>query len=520
VNFHSLKTGIAINIGILLLMAMFLIDFVMINTNRKQLLMSHISRGRLLSLMIEQNFAQSQDKRNILLNADFLNRLDKTITDFDFSCAFISDKDGQLIHGTCENDGLREELARISRKTVKTGKQSTTFLGTTWSVFWKNHKYIVISNPLLIKGTIAGCVNIVLNLEGFYRLMRNSQKIVILYMFMNTIILTLIGIFLLYRLTVKPVNRLVKRAEEYTDYSRPLFSLEKENNEFGLLSKALNSMLDRISEDKQAIRESFSSLEKANIELKSAQKELVRGEKLASIGRLSAGIAHEIGNPIGIVLGYLELLKQNDITSDEKEEYIKRTENEINRINTIVKQLLNFSRPSSGKPLSVSTHEIIHDIVDVVQLQPFMAGIELELDLMAENDVVLAEPNPLRQVFLNLIINAADAISSASKAISGKIQIQTKIVPAIDRVSGDGQTDLDILFIDNGQGIPEKNLDNIFDPFYTSKEPGQGTGLGLSVCFWIVESMGGKIIASSKKNEGTTMTIRLPIHRGEKTNKI
>ncbi len=515
-NFHSLKTAIAINIAILLFIAMFLIDFVMINTSMKQLLESDIARGRLLSLMIEQNIAPSQEKNDIELKSDFLMQLKQIIADLGFSCALINNKSGRLIHSSCENCEIQEELAGISQQTLKSGKQSTTFLGATWGIFWKSDKYIVISNPLLIQGATAGCVNIVLQLEGFYSHLRHSQKIVLLYILTNTIILTFIGVLLLYRMTVKPVNRLVKRAEEYTDYSRPLFSREKENNEFGLLSKSLNKMLVRISEDKEEIQESLRSLENANIELKSAQKEIVRGEKLASIGRLSAGIAHEIGNPIGIVLGYLELLKQNDITDDEKEEYVKRTENEINRINTIVKQLLDFSRPSSGIPVGVPTHAIIHDLVDVIKLQPFMAGIELKLNLLAENDMVFAEPNQLRQVFLNLIINAADAISSNATGIKGKIQIQTEIANTSDKGSSGGRPELNILFKDNGHGIPEENLDNIFDPFYTSKEPGQGTGLGLSVCFWIVDSMGGKIIASSTKNNGTIITILLPIHISNK----
>ncbi len=511
-NFHSLKTGIAINIAVLLLIAMFLIDFVMINISMKQLLVSDISKGRILSLMIEQNFLPTKEINNITLRSEFLIQLKNIIADLGFSCASISNNNGHLIHNSCENCEIQEELAGISQQTLKTQKQSTTFLGSTWGVFWKSDKYIVISNPLFIKGTSAGCVNIVLQLESFYSLLRHSQKIVIIYILTNTIILTFIGVFLLYRLTIKPVNRLVKRAEEYTDYSRPLFSREKENNEFGLLSKSLNRMLLRISEDKEAIQKSLLSLEDANSELKSAQKEIVRGEKLASIGRLSAGLAHEIGNPIGIVLGYLELLKQNDITDDEKDEYIKRTENEVNRINTIVKQLLDFSRPSSGNPVAVSTHAIIHDLVDVIKLQPFMAGIDLELDLLAEHDMIFAEPNQVRQVFLNLILNAADAISSTATDIDGKIQIQTESTSIPDKGSANGRPELNIIFTDNGHGIPEEDLDNIFDPFYTSKEPGQGTGLGLSVCFWIVDSMGGKIIASINKNIGAMMTILLPIH--------
>ena len=231
------------------------------------------------------------------------------------------------------------------------------------------------------------------------------------------------------------------------------------------------------------------------------------------MGRLSAGVAHEIGNPIGIVIGYLELLKQEDITAAERDEYIQRTESEIERINTIIRQLLEISRPSSSDRTAVCVHQLINDTASVLRVQPLISKIEIALNLAAEDDTVLADSNQLRQVFLNLIINAADAISAEGGNAGGKLEITTTLETKTDPDSKNPATRLKIMFIDNGPGIAAEHLDNIFDPFFTTKDPGRGTGLGLSVSFMIVESLGGTMIVTSDIGRGTTMTLSLPVHK-------
>ncbi len=342
-----------------------------------------------------------------------------------------------------------------------------------------------------------------------------------IYIFINAFVFTFIGFYRLSRIIVKPLQRLAKRAEEYREDDKMFFLYEKEDNDFSKLSKALNSMLKQIANDKESLQTTIMSLEKANIDLKQAQKEIIQAEKLASVGRLSSGIAHEIGNPIGIVVGYLELLKQNDISEEEKKEFILRTENEINRVNTIIKQLLDFSRPSSEALKVVSVHSIIGETVDAFKFQPLMSNIELNLSFIAKNDMVVADSNQLRQVFLNLLINAADAISSVEDCFEGKISITSEIVQS---ESVDHPNMLKISYIDNGSGISKENLRNIFDPFYTTKQIGKGTGLGLSVCFMIIQKIGGKIQANSEEGKGATINIYLPLTakgvNGEKARKV
>jgi signal transduction histidine kinase len=508
---HGLKTNIAVHLTVLLVLAMLLLDFVMIITARRDLLGSEISRGYTFISGMEANIMFFPEPDNITANSDFKDDFGRRLKNAGFSCAVVMDAKKNRVHFYGENCTLQDEIETLTRQTIRSGDKATRFFGSTWGFFGKQSRNLIISAPLLKNGSVVAGASIVLPLKGIHKTLRRTQYILLIYIFINTFVFSFIGFYRLSRIIVKPLQRLVKRAEEYREDDEMFFLYEKEDNDFSKLSKALNSMLKQIADDKERLRTTVMSLEKANIDLKQAQKEIIQAEKLASIGRLSSGIAHEMGNPIGIVIGYLELLKQNDISEEDKKEFILRTENEINRVNTIIKQLLDFSKPSSEALKAVSVHSIIRETIDVFKFQPLMSNIELNLSLVAENDRVMADPNQLRQVFLNLLINAADAISSVEDHFEGKILITSEALQNIPAESSDHPNMLKISYIDNGSGISKENLGNIFDPFYTTKEPGKGTGLGLSVCFMIIQGIGGKIQASSEQGKGATINIYLPL---------
>jgi len=508
---HGLKTNIAIHLSVLLLLAMILLDFVMIITARRDLLSSEISKGYIFISGIEANKMFLPESDNITASSDFQDDFGRLLKDAGFSCAIVMDAKKNRVFFGGENCTLHDEIETLTRQTIRSGDKISRFFGSTWGVLGKQSRNLIISAPLLRNGSVVAGASLVLPLKGIYKTLRRTQYIVLIYIFINAFVFSFLGFYRLSRIIVKPLQNLVKRAEEYQENNEIFFLDEKEGNEFNNLSKALNSMLKQIADDKERLRTTVMSLEKANVDLKQAQKEIVQAEKLASVGRLSSGIAHEIGNPIGIVVGYLELLKQNDISEEDKKEFILRTENEINRVNTIIKQLLDFSRPSSESVRLVSVHSIIGETVDVFKFQPLMSDIELNLNFIAENDLVMADPNQLRQVFLNLLINAGDAILSVEDHCNGKISITSKVVPILQAESANHSNMLKISYIDNGSGISKENLGNIFDPFYTTKEPGKGTGLGLSVCFMIIQGIGGKIQASSEEGKGATINIYLPL---------
>ena len=508
---RGLRTKIAFNIAILFFVAMLLINVVTLMTAKRDIIRKEASKGHFILSTLEADLLKSlKFNKDSTLNGSRA-RVFHLLTEAGISNALVLAKNNDTIYFGDTQKSLKNEMIKRCRQVMQSEKQATSFFGTTWGIFWKEQRNLIISKPLLENGHALAGASIALPLEGIYKTLRHSQKLIFIFLFINTAILTFIGIYRLSKVFFQPLARLARRAEDYREDDEMLFSVRKEDNELHKLSGSLNSMLRRISADREKLRSTVNSLERANLDLKKAQEEIIRAEKLASVGRLSAGIAHEIGNPIGIVMGYLELLKQKDIPAAEKKEYILRTEEEIERINTIIRQLLEISRPSNSGLESVSVHDLIDDVAQVLNVQPLMSNVELECYLDAQNDKVLADSNQLRQVFLNLIINAADAISSGDKAANGKLVIKSSLAAEKQEQSQDGQNYLKIMFIDNGPGIPEENIANIFDPFFTTKDPGKGTGLGLSVSFMIIEGFGGKMTVNSKVGEGTTLTLLLPL---------
>lgn len=512
---RGLKTKIAFNIAILFFVAMLLINIVTVITAQRDIIRREVSKGHFILSTLEANLLKSLNLESDPSSAISRAEVNRLLTEAGVSSALVLGKHNERVSFRSSSKALQDELMKHCRKVMQSKKLEVNFFGSTWGVFWKQRRDLILSTPLLQNDQALAAASIVLPLEGIYQSLRRSQKMLFIYLFINTVILTVIGIYRLSKVYFQPLARLARRAEDYREDDEMLFSVRKEDNELHKLSGSLNSMLRRISADKEKLRSTVNSLETANLELKKAQEEIIRAEKLASVGRLSAGIAHEIGNPIGIVMGYLELLKQKDIPDTERKEYIHRTEEEIERINTIIRQLLEISRPSNAGLKVVSVHDLIDDIAQVLDVQPLMSNIELECRLQAQNDKVLADSNQLRQVFLNLIINAADAVSSEGKAVNGKLSIQSTLAGEKPEQPQDQQKHLKIMFIDNGPGIPEENIANIFDPFYTTKDPGKGTGLGLSVSFMIIEGFGGKMTVSSEIGEGTTMTLLLPVVESE-----
>ena len=508
---RGLKAKIAINLAVLLLLAMLLIDLITIVTVRRELVRSELVTANILLTSFEHRIAAGIPSKKGGPNPSPSSMMAKAAGDFQLAALMVLDSTGKQLFLHRRPDVSAIMLHQLTHKSMISRKKNTHITGTIWGLFWQQQATLTLSAPLFEDGRIIGGIGIVLPLEGVYQALRNSQRIFLIYLFINLILLTFIGIRRISKLYLLPLARLAKRAEDYKEDDDLIFAVRKEDNELNRLSKSLNIMLKRISADKEKLRSTVLSLEKANIELKKAQKEIIRAEKLASVGRLSAGIAHEIGNPIGIVIGYLELLKQADIPEKEKKEYIQRTEEEIDRINTIIRQLLEVSRPSNAGRTAVAVHELIKDTADVLRVQPLMSSINLSLSLDAGVHTVWADANQLRQVFLNLIINAADAITSGNKEAGGKLNISTRLKDEGSRAAQTSSAILEISFADDGPGIAEESLGNIFDPFFTTKDPGKGTGLGLAVSFMIVESLGGKMTGISEIGSGTTMIISLPI---------
>lgn len=508
---RALKTKITLNLALLLLLGMVPIYFVTMVTAQRNLIRSEISKAKAIAGLLSIELSEHAAWGTMPPPSELRAKAGATLNEAGANCLILLNRSQQRISFGMSRCAPEETIAAYTEQAMSSATESVHFVGSAFGFFWMQHEYLVIAAPIRGDGDVVAGFSLVFSLENIYRNLKHSQQILFLYIFITVGLLLFIGVYRVSRLYLQPLARLARRAEDYKENDEILFAVRKEDNELQRLSNSLNGLLRRLSADKQKLRATVASLETANAELKRAQSEIIRAEKLASVGRLSAGIAHEIGNPIGIVTGYLELLKHAEIPPEERVEFLDRAQQEIERISAIIRQLLEISRPSPGSCQPVSVHALIEDMIEGLSLQPFMSHLRLKHAFQAKADTVRLDSNQLRQVFLNLIINAADAVSAKGSDSRGELAIVTENTSSAEEIPGMVRNWIQIHFRDNGTGIAAENMDSIFDPFFTTKEPGKGTGLGLAVSFRIVESAGGRLRAESTVGEGTIMTVSLPV---------
>lgn len=507
-SFSGLRASILLQLIFLIVAAMLLVNVAMVKFSERDLVQTKALTGRLLVQAVEQYMGYSfinQNKSFSEFHTDSRTRYDlnRLLESSEFSELVIVDQNGEMVFHIGFNKGKSANVS-LAREAMANGARAVHYSGSTWGVIWLSYQDISLSAPIGREGRTLGGIVATASLHPIYDRLRQSEKVVLFYILLDTVILAIVGIYILSRTVIRPIHKLLAMTVEYKDgYVIPSF-VEPSKNEIGNLSRSLSSMLKRLDENKKELRDHIASLERANTELKQAQDEIIRSEKFASVGRLSAGVAHEIGNPIGIVLGYLELIKKGKTSEEETRDFLDRVESEITRINVIIKQLLDFSRPSSGKPEKKHVHQLIKDAINMMRPQPMMGEIQIHLELEASKDEVFVDPNHLQQVFLNIILNAADALMDKNPSY------RADYTKALTITSMDADPFVEVRFKDNGMGIPDEEISHVFDPFYTTKDPGKGTGLGLSVCYRIIESYGGTISIESRQGEGTTVIVKLP----------
>ncbi|MFC2171305.1 ATP-binding protein [Acidobacteriota bacterium] len=248
-----------------------------------------------------------------------------------------------------------------------------------------------------------------------------------------------------------------------------------------------------------------SRIEEVDRSTEMMNEKVIEAGKLASIGELAAGIAHEINNPVAIMVeeaGWIgDLLDEEEFEDTENVREIHRAVKQVkiqgNRCKEITHKLLSFARKTDPVAEQVHLNELVRDVVSLSWQQAKYENIKIQMDLAPILPDITASPSEMQQVLLNLINNAVDAID---KKDGGEVTIRTR--------SESGEVILNVS--DTGQGIPKANLNKIFDPFFTTKGVGKGTGLGLSICYGIIDKMGGKISVNSAVGAGTTFHIRFP----------
>ncbi len=308
------------------------------------------------------------------------------------------------------------------------------------------------------------------------------------------ILLTGLAFYASQRLVV-PIRQLVYAAQDIGDGLLHSPIRIHSRDEIGLLAKELDEMRKKLLDYYENLER---MVEERTRDLQKAQFQIMHQEKMASIGLLAAGIAHEIGNPLTSISSLTQLLKRR-LKDPDNLEYLANIMKNIDRISRIVRELVDFSRPSNYESRYTNVNEVLEAAVGIARYDSRSKFIEFHLELDPNLPPILLVADQLLQVFINIIFNAVDAMEGYGKDL---------YIKTFQR-----EEHIYIQIRDTGCGIPESELNKIFEPFYTTKEVGKGTGLGLSVSYGIIRNFKGDITVESKVGEGSTFTIKLPIRQ-------
>lgn len=321
--------------------------------------------------------------------------------------------------------------------------------------------------PVLRKGTPAGAVRITMlapaPVPGF---LAQSGGPLAALAFGNAVLLVMLGYFVLTQMVVQPLRAIERGTTKISGGDLEERIVPTGPREIATLAEALNHMTASLAMQRE---------------------QLIRSEKLASVGQLAAGIAHEIGNPLAAILGYADILRADvaeaQLSPEERQDIAGRVKAETQRIHRIIQDLLEYSRPSREEPSPTDPVAVLLQSRELLSPQARLRDVLVRLlgdPAVGDWPLVFAEPGRLKQVFVNLMLNAADAMGG-----KGEVKISCTVGPETGLVH--------LMFADEGPGVAPELRRKIFDPFFTTKDPGRGTGLGLSICRSIVETYGGAL---------------------------
>jgi signal transduction histidine kinase len=325
-----------------------------------------------------------------------------------------------------------------------------------------------------------------------------------LYMGVFALALLVFAYIALTRAIVRPIEELSASADRVTRGARTLEMPRAGAREIAHLASSFRQMTARLLAEEETLRTKLAELTTTTRRLSETREQLAGSERMASVGKLAAGVAHEIGNPIAAIMGMHDLLDDRQLPETDRADFLKRMRRETERIHVVVRDLLDYARPEreprSGEGGVASVAEVIADALALVKPQKAWRGIDAHVEVDGALRVTLS-PQRLTQVLLNLLLNAGSALGEKPAGEPRTVRIRA--------TSSDGRARIEVE--DDGPGVPPSLRARIFDPFVTTKEVGAGTGLGLAVCRGIVEGAGGTIaLAAGDEEGGARFVVELP----------
>ncbi len=391
--------------------------------------------------------------------------------------------------------GTDAEIDAVELPVVLASRDLHAALGTTDDEI----RQVEVFAPIGAPGEALAVLRLELPLGEVQRLIGSSQQLIMLYIGLDALLIVVVGFFLLTRLIVRPIGVISAATERVADGDLSRGVAVRASNEIGTLAQNFDVMVARLREQRDALESRLSELAEANRALEDAQREVLRSEKMATIGALATGIAHEVGNPLAAVIGLAELLGEREsLSGEEIDDIVARIEREMSRISGIIASLLDYARVSASEAEVVDVHTPLVAAVALCSHHPRGRYLGVDVPEWEAATPVVASENRLVQVFLNLLLNAADATEG-----TGRVEV------TVEAVADGGEDWVRVEVSDDGPGIPEPLLSSIFTPFVTTKSAGEGTGLGLAICERIVEGYGGRLTVSSTPGDGATFTVWL-----------
>jgi signal transduction histidine kinase len=322
-----------------------------------------------------------------------------------------------------------------------------------------------------------------------------AQRLILIYVVLYGAVLSGFGIYVLNRNVVAPVRSLRAATAGVAAGALEPIGVTQGPGEISELADDFNSMIKALQASRAETAAHIESLEEANLALRQARDEVVRAEKMASVGHLAAGMAHEIGNPLAAVIGYLNLLKA-DLADPGQRDLLERSLLETGRIDRLVRDLLDYAAPVHTSDEPFDPIEAMRDAVALLTNQGALEGVSVTEKVPAELPPVCMDRSHFMQICVNLLINARDAMPGGGELTIAATHSGSELV---------------LTLADSGAGIPTELLPRIFEPFFSTKDPGKGRGLGLAVCQRLVTAAGGRIEVQSVAGQGSRFSLYLPV---------
>lgn len=493
----NLRTTICINMLILMIAAIGLISMVVFRVSEQEIRRQQQHAAEQAFIAIETALGQFMRGKNPPLAASvdlgsYLNRLAATM---ECDMLVLTDRNNRVIARAGQASGLPDTSTYGSAGAART---------RTHSLQRDSSRTVVrhlCSGPVIAGTQVLGYLTLGFPAGHTTSRINAAARMIILYMLLDAVIIFCFGMFLLSLYVVRPVQRLTRDMQELAGGVLPAAREPRSGNEIDSLAATLKALYNGLKKEQENTAAQLAEITAKNRQLEQARHEILQSEKLASVGRLAAGIAHEIGNPAGIVTGYVHMLKEGGISESQRDDFLVRIEREVERISTTIRELLDFARPSSDRSASMQINDLIRECCALFSYQGGTHSCEIVFNPAGTLPEIYANRRMLQQLVVNLLFNARDAMPGG-----GTITIGTRLLPGNDMI--------ELAITDTGCGIAPEHLALVFDPFFTTKEPGRGTGLGLSNAHRIVELHAGTIRVESEPGRGTRFIITFPIRTG------